>query len=194
MVKHFHKLPQSHGGGGGLDWGVTGLYVRLRVWKILDIWSMTGPVSGSFIHCVLFRGFSSMSSKAAHKQKGKPLTTRRREVMMSAGKTVRKGKLKMAQLIDKNKSSTVSFSESTKKNCCQEDKTIVFASCCKNNTGTIQRPEKLVASMKESAGGKTQNKIFIASVSLEKSPTLSVSSMKLHLLHLHTRPRKVTIL
>lgn len=44
------------------------LYVRLRVWKILDIWSMTGPVSGSFIHWVLFSGFSSMSSNAAHKK------------------------------------------------------------------------------------------------------------------------------
>lgn len=39
-------------------------YVRLRVWKILEIWSMTGPVSGSFIHWVLLRGFSNMSSNA----------------------------------------------------------------------------------------------------------------------------------
>lgn len=73
---HTLKLPQSHreeeeevwvrGGGGGVT---RRLYVRLRVWKILDIWSMTGPVSGSFIHWVLFRGFSSMSSNAAHKHK-----------------------------------------------------------------------------------------------------------------------------
>lgn len=42
-------------------------YVRFRVWKILEICSMTGPVSGSFIHCVLFRGFSSMSSNAVGK-------------------------------------------------------------------------------------------------------------------------------
>lgn len=61
----------SHTGEGkGLELSVMGPYVRLRVWKILDIWSMTGPVSGSFIHCVLFRGFSSMSSKAAQKRKG----------------------------------------------------------------------------------------------------------------------------
>lgn len=39
-------------------------YVRFRVWKILEICSMTGPVSGSFIHWVLFSGFSSMSSNA----------------------------------------------------------------------------------------------------------------------------------
>lgn len=58
MVAHTHKLPQSH-------WVTRRLYVRLRVWKILDIWSMTGPVSGSFIHWVLFRGFSSMSSNAS---------------------------------------------------------------------------------------------------------------------------------
>lgn len=64
---------RSHTGGGGRRGegrgADGGLYVRLRVWKILDIWSMTGPVSGSFIHCVLFRGFSSISSKAAHRQK-----------------------------------------------------------------------------------------------------------------------------
>lgn len=47
---------------------------------------MTGPVSGSFIHCVLFRGFSSMSSKAAHKHKGNPLTKKRNEVKIVAGK------------------------------------------------------------------------------------------------------------
>jgi len=59
---HTHKLPVTRGVRG-----VTRkLYVRLRVWKILDIWSMTGPVSGSFIHWVLFRGFSSMSSNAAY--------------------------------------------------------------------------------------------------------------------------------
>lgn len=40
-------------------------YVRFMVWKILEICSMTGPVSGSFIHWVLFSGFSSMSSNAA---------------------------------------------------------------------------------------------------------------------------------
>lgn len=43
-------------------------YVRFRVWKILEICSMTGPVSGSFIHWVLFSGFSSMSSNAAGKR------------------------------------------------------------------------------------------------------------------------------
>lgn len=40
-------------------------YARFRVWKILEICSMTGPVSGSFIHWVLFSGFSSMSSNAS---------------------------------------------------------------------------------------------------------------------------------
>lgn len=78
---------RSHTGRVGV--AALGLYVRLRVWKILDIWSMTGPVSGSFIHCVLFRGFSSMSSKAAHKQKEEPLTTTRSEVQVRAGETVR---------------------------------------------------------------------------------------------------------
>lgn len=39
-------------------------YARFSVWKMREICSMTGPVSGSFIHCVLFSGFSSMSSKA----------------------------------------------------------------------------------------------------------------------------------
>lgn len=38
--------------------------MRFNVWKIREICNMTGPVSGSFIHCVLFKGFSSMSSKA----------------------------------------------------------------------------------------------------------------------------------
>ena len=47
--------------------------MRLRVWKILDIWSMTGPVSGSFIHWVLLRGFSSMSSNAAHTHNAKDI-------------------------------------------------------------------------------------------------------------------------
>lgn len=73
-----HILPYSHTPQYGQTYtqaatvtqGVTGrLYVRLRVWKILDIWSMTGPVSGSFIHWVLFRGFSSMSSNAAYRHK-----------------------------------------------------------------------------------------------------------------------------
>lgn len=41
-------------------------YVRFSVWKILEICSMTGPVSGSFIHWVLFSGFSSMSSNASN--------------------------------------------------------------------------------------------------------------------------------
>lgn len=70
---HTQAATVTQGGirrGVGEGWGFTRrLYVRLRVWKILDIWSMTGPVSGSFIHWVLFRGFSSMSSNAAHKHK-----------------------------------------------------------------------------------------------------------------------------
>lgn len=41
-------------------------YVRFSVWKILEICSMTGPVSGSFIHWVLLSGFSSMSSNASN--------------------------------------------------------------------------------------------------------------------------------
>lgn len=49
-------------------------YVRFRVWKILEICSMTGPVSGSFIHWVLFRGFSSMSSNAVRKTEQGRLT------------------------------------------------------------------------------------------------------------------------
>lgn len=65
---NIHTSCRSHTGG------VTRrLYVRLRVWKILDIWSMTGPVSGSFIHWVLFSGFSSMSSNAAHKHKARKI-------------------------------------------------------------------------------------------------------------------------
>lgn len=43
------------------------LYVRFSVWKIREICNITGPVSGSFIHWVLFKGFSSISSKAAKK-------------------------------------------------------------------------------------------------------------------------------
>lgn len=45
-------------------------YVRFMVWKIREICSMTGPVSGSFIHWVLFRGFSSMSSNAVGTEPG----------------------------------------------------------------------------------------------------------------------------
>lgn len=44
-------------------------YARFRVWKILEICSMTGPVSGSFIHWVLFSGFSSMSSNAVGRRR-----------------------------------------------------------------------------------------------------------------------------
>lgn len=53
-------------------------YARFRVWKILEICSMTGPVSGSFIHWVLFSGFSSMSSNAVgrHRAAGGPHPTR----------------------------------------------------------------------------------------------------------------------
>lgn len=69
VIKHtntYTRSCHSHTRDGGVT---RRLYVRLRVWKILDICSMTGPVSGSFIHWVLFRGFSSMSSNAAHKHK-----------------------------------------------------------------------------------------------------------------------------
>ena len=44
-------------------------YCLLSVWKMREICSITGPVSGSFIHCVLFKGFCSMSSNAAKHQK-----------------------------------------------------------------------------------------------------------------------------
>lgn len=58
--------PGSRTGAGAVQGsGRTCAYVRFRVWKILEICSMTGPVSGSFIHWVLFSGFSSMSSNAA---------------------------------------------------------------------------------------------------------------------------------
>lgn len=54
------------GGSGTVHWQLP-LYVRFSVWKIREICNITGPVSGSFIHWVLFKGFSSISSKAAKK-------------------------------------------------------------------------------------------------------------------------------
>lgn len=65
IFKHTHTSCQSRGVMGRGSGVTRRLYVRLRVWKILDIWSMTGPVSGSFIHWVLFSGFSSISSNAS---------------------------------------------------------------------------------------------------------------------------------
>lgn len=47
-------------------WPWAAAYARFSVWKTREICSMTGPVSGSFIHWVLLSGFSSMSSKASN--------------------------------------------------------------------------------------------------------------------------------
>lgn len=58
------NLAEEDGARGRPPGSAGAAYVRFRVWKSLEICSMTGPVSGSFIHCVLFRGFSSMSSNA----------------------------------------------------------------------------------------------------------------------------------